>query len=133
MFMCHWYVMLPCSTCVFNLHSNTSSVFKGRLSIHIQMLDIVKDKRWMYVVCQHILFGTDFLTKLLSTINYVRREQDNSPQDNCPPQIFFSFIFSFWLPLSDSMNSIALLTILSLQNTLLFKPVLSLYLALIIV
>jgi hypothetical protein len=29
--------------------------------------------------------------------------------DNCPPQIFFSFIFSFWLPLSDSMNSIGLL------------------------
>ena len=49
-------------------------------------------------------------------------EQDNSPPDNCSPQIFFSFIFSFWLLLSYSMNSIAL------QNTLQFKPVLSLYL-----
>ena len=34
---------------------------------------------------------------------------DNSPPDNCLPQFFFHFIFSFWLPLSDSMNSIALL------------------------
>ena len=82
---------------------------------------------------QHIwlnIFVVEFLVVFLNnliTFYCLRREQDNSPQDNCPPQIFFSFIFSFWLPLSD--YELHCTTILSLQNTLLFKPVLRLYLA----
>ena len=65
----------------------------------------------------------------LTEFNTISRiwEQDNSPPDNCPPQMFFSFIFSFWLPLSD--YEFHCTTILSLHNTLLLKPVLSLYLA----
>ena len=41
--------------------------------------------------------------------SYDKHYTPKREQDNCPPQIIFSFIFSFWLPLSDSMNSIALL------------------------
>ena len=49
------------------------------------------------------------LSNSINMLTWALREQDNILPDNCPPQIVFSFIFSFWLPLSDSMNSIALL------------------------
>jgi hypothetical protein len=42
-----------------------------------------------------------YYTRRLTESSPSTWEQDNSPPDNCPPQMFFSFIFSFWLPLSD--------------------------------